>query len=305
MLWIESVSGIMAKKHLSLIVIPHTKTSSKTFTFSKKAVKGVAWGGIALAALLLVVTADYVRIQVSSRSYGALKIENAKQKATLAEYEGSIGAMQARIKGFDEYVRKLNLMAGITSDTKLQEFNVGDFPRDGQGEPNGAQAQAPGAGVQDLQRKSDDIQKNLETLASYFESHASFLASQPSIWPTNGWTSSGFGYRMDPFTQKRTFHYGLDIVATYGNPVVAPANGFVAEVARSGQLGNSVTLSHGGGITTLFAHLSKIDVRPGQKVGRGDLIGNVGNTGKSNGPHLHYEVRVNGKPVNPYLYILE
>jgi murein DD-endopeptidase MepM/ murein hydrolase activator NlpD len=295
----------MGKKHLSVILIPHTKTSSKTYSFSKRTVKGAMWGGIVLGTLLLGVTADYVRIQLSSRSYGALKVENDRQKAAIAKYETSMDDLQSKVKSFDEYTKKLNLMLGITADTKLQEFNVGDYPRDAQAVPNGGQIQPPASGVSDLRRKTEDIQKNLETLVTYSESRASFLASQPSIWPTNGWTSSGFGYRMDPFTQKQAFHYGLDIVATYGNPIIAPADGFVAEVNRSGQLGNSIVLSHGGGITTMYGHLSKIDVRAGQKIKRGDLLGNVGNTGKSIGPHLHYEVRLNGKPVNPYMYILE
>jgi murein DD-endopeptidase MepM/ murein hydrolase activator NlpD len=296
----------MGKKHLSLIVIPHTKRTTRTLSFSKRTIKIATWGAAIAGILLLGVTVDYIRIQVSSQSYGALKAENRAQKETIREYQSKMGALESRVKGFDEYIKKLNLMAGITTDQKLQEFNVGDYPREEESSSSGSgQVQAPGVQIRDLQNKTEDIQRNFDTLTAFFESNASFLASQPSIWPTNGWTSSGFGYRMDPFTQNRTFHYGLDIVATRGNPVVAPADGFVAEISRSGQFGNSIVLSHGGGLTTLYGHLSKISVVSGQKVKRGDVIGNVGNTGKSIGPHLHYEVRINGKPVNPYTYILE
>jgi murein DD-endopeptidase MepM/ murein hydrolase activator NlpD len=295
----------MAKKHLSLIIIPHTKNSTRTLTFSKRAVRIALWAGIVAAAVLFAVTADYIRIQLSSRSYSALKAENQKQKETIREYEATVGSLEAKVKGFDEYTRKLNQMAGITSDQRLQDFNVGDYPRDNPAVPDAA-PQAAGANLHALQNKTDDIQRSLETLTTFFESNASYLASQPSIWPTNGWTSSGFGYRMDPFTQKRTFHYGLDIVSTLGNPVVAPADGYVLEAVQSrGQLGNYIVLNHGGGLTTMYGHLSKIAVRPGQKIKRGDLIGNVGSTGKSIGPHVHYEVRMNGKPVNPSWYILE
>lgn len=295
----------MRKKHLSLIVIPHTKTTTRTLSFSRRTVKLATWGAAIIGVFLLGVTADYIRIQVSSRSYGALKAENRTQAEAIREYQDKIGSLETRVKGFDEYVKKLNLMAGITTDQKLKEFYVGDYPREEVSSSGEGQIQAPGAPIRDLENKTEDIQRNFDTLTSFFESHASFLASQPSIWPTNGWTSSGFGYRTDRFTQKWTFHYGLDIVATMGNPVVAPADGFVAEISRSGLLGNSIVLSHGGGLTTLYGHLSKIGVVSGQKVKRGDTIGNVGSTGKSTGPHLHYEVRINGKPVNPYTYILE
>jgi murein DD-endopeptidase MepM/ murein hydrolase activator NlpD len=297
----------MRKKHLSLIVIPHTKTTTKTLSFSRRAVKLAVWGAVIVGVLLLGVTADYIRIQVSSQSYGTLKAENKAQAEAILEYQTKIGALESKVKGFDEYARKLNLMFGITADTKLRDFNVGDYPRETEtSSPGNGQVQAPGAQIRDIQNRTEDLQRNLDTLMTFAESRTSFLASQPSIWPTNGWTSSGFGYRLDPFTQKEAFHYGLDIVSTLGNPVVAPADGSVLEaVSRRGLLGNYIVLNHGGGLTTLFGHLSKIAVRVGQKVNRGDLIGNVGNTGKSIGPHLHYEVRINGKPVSPYTYILE
>jgi murein DD-endopeptidase MepM/ murein hydrolase activator NlpD len=295
----------MGKKHLSLIVIPHTKPTTRTLSFSKKAIRTAVWVGGAVAVLLLGVTADYIRIQVTSRSYRALQTENQAQKDTIREYQAKLSALETRVSGFEDYVKKLNLMAGITTDQKLQNYNVGDLPREGQSGPNGGPTQPPAAQMQDLKSRAEDLQSNFDTLTTFFEANRSYLASQPSIWPTNGWTSSGFGYRTDPFTQKWTFHYGLDIVATQGNPIVAPADGFVAQITRSGQLGNSIILNHGGGLTTVYGHLSKIAVVTGQKVKRGDLIGNVGSTGKANGPHLHYEVRKNGKPVNPYSYILE
>ncbi len=132
------------------------------------------------------------------------------------------------------------------------------------------------------------------------------MAVTPTIKPVvGGLISSAFGYRSDPFTGRRTFHWGIDIVAAWGNPIIAPADGFVLKVRSDKYLGNSVTISHGLGVTTLFGHLSKIGVREGQKLKRGDVIGNVGATGKALGPHLHYEVHVNDKPVNPYFYLLD
>jgi murein DD-endopeptidase MepM/ murein hydrolase activator NlpD len=297
------------KKFLSLIVIPHTRSSSKTFSLSKRFIKTTMWGGIVIGLILLGITVDYVRIQFSAQNYRTLLAENQSQKETIRKYEATIDALEKRIKGFEEYAQKLNVMAGITTDVATDgtvKYNVGDYPRDGQALPGGAPAQVSPPNLQNLQQKAADIQKNLETLTNFFDKNASLLASTPSIWPTaGGWPSSGFGYRIDPFTKMRTFHFGLDIVAAYGNSVVAPADGYVLELNRDRFFGNSVILNHGGGITTLYGHLSKTSVRVGQKVKRGDEIGKVGSTGKSIGPHLHYEIRKDGRPVNPYMYLLE
>ncbi|EPR34650.1 Peptidase M23 [Alkalidesulfovibrio alkalitolerans DSM 16529] len=130
------------------------------------------------------------------------------------------------------------------------------------------------------------------------------LASTPSIWPTEGWITSTFGYRTSPFTGKREFHKGLDISAPHGTPIYAPAKGKVSFTGRDGAYGLAMNLDHGSGISTKYAHLHRVAVKPGQTVSRGELIGYVGNTGRSTGPHLHYEVRLNGVPVNPMRYIL-
>jgi len=130
------------------------------------------------------------------------------------------------------------------------------------------------------------------------------LAHTPSIWPVHGWVTSGFGFRTNPFTGLNQMHEGLDIANRAGTPVIAPADGIVSDTGRDASYGNVVVISHGFGMITRFNHLSKIFVRAGQRVKRGDKIAEVGTTGMSTGPHLHYEVRVNGIPVNPLRYIV-
>src|SRR5256885_5802247 len=129
-------------------------------------------------------------------------------------------------------------------------------------------------------------------------------ASTPSIWPVRGWVSSGFGRRVSPFTGEDMMHGGLDISAPMSTPVKAPAAGTVIAVGPEKSLGNVVVVSHGYGFKTLYAHLSKLRVRNGHAVNRGDLIGEVGNTGLSTGPHLHYEIELNGAAVDPIRYII-
>jgi murein DD-endopeptidase MepM/ murein hydrolase activator NlpD len=300
----------MGKKFLSLIIIPHNKAGYRTLSFSRKTIRTVKWGGIALGVILLLLAADYVRIQVNGHSYRNLAAENAKQREQLSLYESSIGILQKRIQDFDSYVKKLNLMAGIKSPDILKEVGIGGGGYEpaggnGQGLPGTPPIQSPNA-IKGLQEKAVDIHNNLNALADFFQSQEARLASTPTIYPTVGLLTSAFGWRADPFTGKQTFHYGLDIAAAYGNPIVATADGIVIAMNTDKMMGQSVQISHGLGITTVYGHMSKFVVtRIGQKIKRGDILGEVGSTGKALGPHVHYEVRVNGTAVNPYFYILE
>jgi murein DD-endopeptidase MepM/ murein hydrolase activator NlpD len=146
---------------------------------------------------------------------------------------------------------------------------------------------------------------SLEELLEQLRGKARRLAATPSIWPTDGWQTSGYGYRRSPFTGRRKFHAGVDIAADAGTPVVASANGKVSFAGVKGSLGRAVVVDHGQGIRTSYGHLQRIRVKPGQQVERGDTLGTVGSTGRSTGPHLHYAVSVHGRSVNPANYMLD
>lgn len=146
---------------------------------------------------------------------------------------------------------------------------------------------------------------DLESLLSMLEFKKKVLSHTPAIWPVKGRISSKFGFRESPFTGKREFHKGLDIANQKGSPIIAPANGTVTFVGRQGSLGNVVILDHGFGVATRYGHLDKIRCKKGESVRRSDIIGCVGNTGRSTGPHLHYEVHLNGVPVNPIKYLMK
>ena len=143
-----------------------------------------------------------------------------------------------------------------------------------------------------------------EQVYSYLQDQKSLLASTPAIRPTTGWISSGFGYRKSPFTGLKEFHRGLDIATREGTPIIAPADGIIVFTGKKGGLGRVVVIDHGRGIITRYAHLQKSLLKRGSHVKRGDKIALVGNTGRSTAPHLHYEVHLNGIPVNPAKYIL-
>jgi len=295
----------MSKKFLSLIIIPHAKSSSRTLSFTKRSIKTALWGVIILAVLLVGVSVDYIRIQLSHQSYRSLQAENLKQKAELEKYQSHFGALQTDLGKFDEYVGKINLMFGIKSPDKLSSPGAVGGGGGGDQTLSTGPAQLSQGNVQNMQQRAEDIQKNFDTVIKASENLTSLLASTPSIWPTNGWPSSGLGWRLDPFTGKQAYHSGLDIAAAYGNPVVAPADGYVISTTFDKFYGNCIKINHGGGVVTLFGHLSKIEVKEGQRVKRGDEIGKVGNTGRSLGSHLHYEIRENDKILNPMKFILE
>ncbi len=144
----------------------------------------------------------------------------------------------------------------------------------------------------------------LENVEHTLKEQQDHWARVPSIQPAEGYITSGYGYRKDPFTGRIKFHHGVDIFAARGTPVVAPARGRVVRIRRERGYGLTLELDHGNGIHTFYAHLQSVKVHRGQEVERGDTIAFVGNTGRSTGPHLHYEVRVQGRRVNPRRYII-
>jgi murein DD-endopeptidase MepM/ murein hydrolase activator NlpD len=130
------------------------------------------------------------------------------------------------------------------------------------------------------------------------------LAAAPTLWPVQGHITGSFGERIDPFSGEGAFHRGVDISAEIGTRIIAPADGVVQYADLMNGYGRTVTLDHGNGITTLYGHLSGFAVSPGEQIHRGDTLGYVGSSGRSTGPHLHYEVRIFNTPVNPHKYLL-
>jgi murein DD-endopeptidase MepM/ murein hydrolase activator NlpD len=143
------------------------------------------------------------------------------------------------------------------------------------------------------------LESRLRIVRTDVERREALAAATPSLWPTVGWISSGVGSRPDPFTGDSSMHHGLDISADAGRPVYATAGGTVESVGWNGNYGNLVVIDHGYGLKTRYGHLSRFTVRAGQRLNRGDQLGNVGMTGRATGPHLHYEVLADGKSINP------
>jgi murein DD-endopeptidase MepM/ murein hydrolase activator NlpD len=148
-------------------------------------------------------------------------------------------------------------------------------------------------------------EQNAYRVERFFDSQRSLLSSTPTIWPVRGWITSSFGHRVSPFTGTLQMHEGLDICARTGTPVKATADGIVIYSGWKSEFGKTVTLDHGYGYRTRYAHLARILVNNGQRVSRGEVLGALGNSGRSTGPHLHYEVKLNGLPVDPRRHLLD
>lgn len=157
-----------------------------------------------------------------------------------------------------------------------------------------------------MEREASLLRESMETVRGRIELRADEMRHTPTMRPVSeGFVSSGFGRRDDPFTGRKKMHRGLDFQAPTGTPVLAPADGRVIQAGRVAGFGRVIKLDHGNGLVTVYGHLSKIRIKVGQNVQRGDRIGDVGSTGRSTSSHLHYEVRKDGRHVNPSDYLLD
>lgn len=159
--------------------------------------------------------------------------------------------------------------------------------------------------TEEIMKLVDGEEENFARLQEGAQDVAQKLRFTPSLLPATGWISSRFGSRTHPVTGKRAFHNGMDIANTPGTPIRAPADAVVGFSGINGYLGKTIRLDHGYNVVTRYGHMSKLFVKTGQKVKRGEIIGRIGTTGRSTGPHLHYQVEVRGRPVNPKYFILE
>jgi len=258
---------------------------------------GMRWSAVAEIEML---RADAQRLELENRNFRAATGELTTQLQSL---QAALGDLRERTTLDPDTARAMrNLPAivksraaggpilGLPSTRTLFSPNLGRSPEDTFGT------------LRDLLYA---LENRLRIVEVDVERHQALAAATPSIWPAKGWLSDGFGQRRDPFTGGPDYHTGLDISADRGDPVLATANGTVARAERSGAYGNMVLLEHGFGLSTRYAHLDRILVKPGDQVKRGEVIGLAGATGRATGPHVHYEVLVYGRHMNPLQFLID
>ena len=291
----------MLKRHYTIMVVPDARGSMKRFQLRGSQIAGA----VAVAALVLVLALfapfALIRAHGTSTRLEAVSRERDELAQRTAEIESTIADLRARLDLFERRTAKLAVMAGLD----MPSLGIG-----GQGYPRGVEGMTPTgradvfrSEAEDLSSLGDLLDRRLETVERAFGEQSERLSRIPSIVPVRGLMGSGFGWRRDPFTGLRQFHRGLDISAPEGTPVRAPADGIVVKTERNGGYGLVLYISHGDGIVTRYGHLSAYKVRPGARVRRGDVIALVGSSGRSTASHLHYEVLVRGRHVDPMKYI--
>lgn len=282
----------MPSKYHTVILVPHARARLRKWRVSNLQIV-IALGSLSLLTLASVfVLVSFFTGTVDSAQVERLRQENRDLLQANATFEDSIADLQGQLASYEDRTRQLAIVAGLDSI-------------DGGEAGIGGDGGAGGAGLDFLEYRASRLSGKLDRVEAKLEERLRWISSVPSVAPVRGILTSGFGTRRDPITGGRAFHPAVDIAAAPGREVLAPADGIVTRAGRIGGLGNAIYLSHGFGITTRFGHMARLSVEPGERVERGDLLGYVGSTGRATGYHLHYEVHVDGEPINPLAYILD
>ncbi len=327
------------RKTLTIYLIANDESQTKKLTMPMSYFKISAFIIAVIIVSLFAGLIDYFGLLAQSLENKKLKIENLNLQKQFQVVEGKLDSLQSGLDRVGMMTSKLRLITDTQMKDRAEKLN---FPA-GQGLP--AQEAASDRMTNDQLLQQEPLVQNENPVNSFkgemaaeksssnyatlviridesvkdsalkeqsvielwemLSDRQSLLSATPYIKPARGPIGSRFGYRVDPINGKQKMHAGVDIVASPGTPVRAPADGVVSFAGWDDQFGKLVSIDHGYGVLTRYAHNSQIYVQVGQKVSKFDVISATGNTGRSTGPHLHYEVRVNGIPVNPMNYILD
>jgi murein DD-endopeptidase MepM/ murein hydrolase activator NlpD len=242
-----------------------------------------------------------------------LKVTNESLRLENENYRAATGELATQISSLQEAITDLSQQAELDPATRQAIERLpavvkaramgGSLKADPTGPAAKAVADSPETTLGILKDLLGVLEDRMTSVRKGVEGRQALAAATPSIWPLTGWLTSNFGKRKDPLDGSPDFHPGLDISADRGTPVHATADGVVELSAHNGNYGNSIEISHGYGISTRFGHLSSYAVRKGSKIHRGDVIGYVGSTGRTTGSHLHYEILLNGQPMDPLKFL--
>lgn len=289
----------MNKRYSTIIFVPHARAKFRKLKVSHRTLLSVVSLVTSSLCLSTFFSVQYFSSLSQTHELTKLKRENRDLQNANEQFSKSVETLRTQLHTVEEKTRKLAIIAEVTTLDESAQGGVGGI----------RQTEEPLASryrdeVDQMNFRSRRIASDLSLLEQRFVQKSQMLASTPSIVPVRGILTDGFGGRSDPFTGEKGNHGAVDISSAAGQPVRAPADGIIVKADWANGYGNVVYISHGYGLSTRYGHLAKFNVRPGQKVRRGDVIAFVGSTGRSTGPHLHYEVRLNGNPVNPLEYIL-
>ena len=291
----------MADRRWTVMLVPHGSDSPRSFSVSERAVRAGTYVGSILALMALIgfgtavaTTGRYVSMMIRPSEANAM----SSPPRDVAEVARRVASLRDTLDVIRKREAQIRLLAGLpATDSGASGPNV---------PAGGDSTERPiDADVETLIQRADLLSARFAAVTDSLEQNAKRFASVPSIMPTAGWLTSQFsGNRKHPLLHVSRPHEGIDVSAPMGAEIIAPASGTVTKVGKESGYGNVLEIDHGNGIVTRYAHCSKIDVRQGQRVTRGQRVAAVGSTGLSTGPHLHYEIHINGKVVDPLTYVL-
>lgn len=301
------------EQEYTIKIIPHGGADVRSIRLPQRWIRyGIA--SLAAGAALMVGAFGYSTYSSYSLRNEAAQIErlqqvNNVQQEQLLQLSKKASSLQSELDELNQVEAELRQITGVEGGEGSLSGNGGDGTHNGQGGPVGQDLKIEDVSVvlDDLERRIAARRTSIQQLREAMKQQQELIAYQesvnastPSIWPSSGDVSSPYGLRWGG----SDYHPGIDIADDIGTPIVATADGVVTDAGwNSGGYGNMVDIDHGNGYMTRYAHAESVVVSPGQEVRRGEIIAYMGSTGYSTGPHVHYEVRVNGRPVNPVGYL--
>jgi murein DD-endopeptidase MepM/ murein hydrolase activator NlpD len=285
------------------ILIANRKTGAvRRLTVSRGLVAGIVGVFLILPGLMLAGSrgASKAELEGLQSANESLRIENESYRQATGELTVQIASLQEALTQLSEDAQLDSAtraaIAGLPAVIRSRAMGGGSAMRSA---TPPAATTTPEGTFDVLRDVLGSIGTGLASVKSRVQNQQALVRATPKDWPIIGWLSSTWGMRRDPFTGKDDFHPGLDISANHGTPIKATADGMIESAGYHGNYGNAIVISHGFGIGTRFGHMSQFAVRPGEKVKRGQVIGYVGATGRATSSHLHYEILINGQPINP------
>jgi len=312
----------VAKRIYTILVVPEHSSKVRRFKLPHQFLLRAGLGAVVLVALSGFALVHYLFIVDQAQETRGLKAENIQLKTRVRMVQEEIARIDAQVQRIDQFATRIR---GITQvHDPDRHLAMGPLELDGEASADRV-LYSPGERIDyedelidskmalrlvdsrldQVDQQVNAQESNIRELNEYFAEETALLTSIPSLRPTRSrLLTSRFGMRVDPYTNQEVMHKGLDFAAEHGSGVVAPANGTVVFAGNRGNYGKTLVVDHGFGLQTHYAHLSSYQVTAGQKVKRGQMIASVGNTGRTTGAHLHYEVRYRGIPQDPSRYIL-
>ena len=288
----------MSRKFYTIFILPHAHARFQKLHVSRNFVFAIGILALGIGGTAAWTPHLFFRSRALADHAAVIELENRKLRDDKTRYEGELAQMGERLASVETVAGKLAQAVGLAGLPS-------ERPSGGAGVTMGSRTEMFGEESSALRKRMENLDTSFDRLEQAWGERLKVLASTPSLAPVSGFFSDGFGWRRDPLDGSREFHKGVDIVAPTGTPVRAPADGLVTAAGRMAGYGEMIHLAHGFGMGTRYGHLSRLMVSPGQRVKRGDVIGLVGSTGHSTGPHLHYEVFRTGVQVDPRKYLGE